>query len=235
MNDDETPTSTEVRYLIRSLDKMDTRLSDIFNAITEIRDAQSEEKAKLAAGIERCNGHHEAIKELREANENPDRKGMVASVIAILAAIGAFIVAIGKGHGSPLILVSLLLCACGQTTTRNNDTHQVHEVTRESPTTDGGKLIDKTITYQGSGQAVETTTADPATQGILSAIAPLAGTAIGAATGTPGFPWGEAIGALGGAALTGYAALKHGQSSELKKQVEFHKTDADEGWKRSGT
>lgn len=226
-NDDITPTSTEVRYLIRSMDKMDARLSDIFDVLREIKDVQSDEKAKLAAGIERCNGHHEAIKELRDFHDNPDRKGFVTSLIAILAAIGAFIVSIGRG-GSSLFIISLVMAGCGSTTVRTNDLHQVKEVTKETPTADGGRLIEKTVTYQAQGQSVETTAPDPTAANFVGAVAPALGSAIGAATGTPGFPWAGTIEALGGAALTGWAAMKHAQANSLKDQVEFHKNDADE-------
>ena len=42
---------------------------------------------------------------------------------------------------------------------------------------------------------------------------------------------------MGGAAtvaVTGWAALKHGQAASLKDQVEFHKKDADEAYEKLG-
>ena len=132
-----------------------------------------------------------------------------------------------------LIFLACILCGCGTTKTATTDGFKVHEVTKETPTTDGGRLIEKTVTHDGQATTIETTTPDSATAGLIGSLSPIVGSAIGAATGTPGLPWGELLGGAATVAATGWAMLKHGQSGELKKQVEFHKSDADEGWKRN--
>lgn len=130
-----------------------------------------------------------------------------------------------------LIILATLIAGCGGvTTTRTNDTHQQKEVTRESPTPDGGRIIEKTTTFAAEGQAIQRTDPDEATTGIINAAAPILGTAIGAVTGTTGVPWGGIVGALATAAATGIAAMKHGQANSLKEQVQRHQKGEDEGW-----
>ena len=131
-----------------------------------------------------------------------------------------------------LIFLACILCGCGTTKTATTDGYRVHEVTKETPTTDGGRLIEKTVTHDGQATTIETTTPDAATAGIIGSLSPIVGSVIGAATGTTGFPWGEIVGGAAAIAATGWAALKQGQSGELKKQVDFHKTDADEAYKK---
>jgi hypothetical protein len=132
-----------------------------------------------------------------------------------------------------IIFIAVLMCGCGTTKTSTTDGYRVKEVTKETPTADGGRLIEKTVTHEGEATTVETTTPDAATSAAIGSIAPVLGGAIGVATGTTGFPWGEIIGGVATIAATGWAALKHGQSSELKKQVAVHKNDADSAWDES--
>lgn len=131
-----------------------------------------------------------------------------------------------------LIFLCVILCGCGNTRTTSKDGYQVKEVTKETPTQDGGRIIEKTITHEGQSDSTTKTTADDATNAFIGSAAPLIGSAFGIATGTPGMPWGEILGGVATVAATGWAALKHGQSNELKRQVEFHKSDADDAYKK---
>lgn len=130
------------------------------------------------------------------------------------------------------ILLVFVLCGCGNTRTTSSDGFQVKEVTKETPTQDGGRVIEKTITHQGQSDSLTKVTADDATNALIGSVAPLIGGVVGAVTGTPGLPWGELLGGAATIAAAGWAALKHGQSNELKRQVEFHKNDADDAYKK---
>lgn len=129
------------------------------------------------------------------------------------------------------IFICLLFSGCGTTKTSTTDDYRVHEITKETPTADGGRIIEKTVTHDGQA-TTETTMPDSATAGFIGSVAPFLGGAIGVATGTTGLPWGELLGGAATLAVTGFAALKQGQSAELKKQVDFHKNDADEAYKK---
>ena len=130
------------------------------------------------------------------------------------------------------ILFVCLACGCGNTRTTGNDGHSIKEVTKETPTQDGGRLIEKTVTYQGQSDQTTKTTADDATNAIIGSVAPILGSAFGIATGTPGLPWGELLGGAATLAATGWAALKHGQAGQLKQERDFHKDDADQAYKK---
>jgi hypothetical protein len=131
---------------------------------------------------------------------------------------------------SLFILLCILVCGCGNTRTTSQDGYQVKEVTKETPTQDGGRIIEKTITHQGQSDSTTKTTPDDATNALIGSVAPILGSAFGAATGTAGLPWGEILGGAATLAVTGWAALKHGQTGELKRQVDFHKADADDAY-----
>jgi len=131
-----------------------------------------------------------------------------------------------------LLLLLIIFSGCGVTRKNGSDGHQIKEVTKETPTADGGKVIEKTVTYQGQQEEIERTEADPAFAGVVNSIAPFAGAAISAATGTPGLPWAELISGVATTAALGWGALKHGQNGGLKEQVEFHKADAADAYRQ---
>ena len=131
-----------------------------------------------------------------------------------------------------LIFLCFILCGCGNSRTTSQDGYQVKEVTKETPTQDGGRIIEKTITHQGQSDSTTKTTADDATNALIGSVAPILGSAFGVATGTPGLPWGELLGGAATLAATGWAALKHGQAGQLKQERDFHKDDADQAYKK---
>lgn len=131
-----------------------------------------------------------------------------------------------------LLICLFLLDGCGVTRKNGTDGHQVKEVTKETPTADGGKVIEKTVTYNSQQEEVERSEADPTFTNVVGTMAPFAGSVIGMATGTPGLPWGEILGGLATSVAVGWGALKHGQGNGLRDQVEFHKNDADEAYKK---
>jgi hypothetical protein len=129
-----------------------------------------------------------------------------------------------------LMIFCVLMLGCGTSKTATTDGYQVKELTKETPTQDGGRIIEKTVTHQGESTAITKTEVDDSTRAAIGSVAPLIGGVFGAATGTPGMPWGEILGGAATLAVTGWAALKHGQTGELKRQVDFHKADADDAY-----
>jgi len=78
-------TSGEVQLLIQAVsqvtrnqeihsERMEKGLSGIYSRCQQIAEVQSEEKAKLATGIERCNGHHIGVADLYDKHAALDQK-----------------------------------------------------------------------------------------------------------------------------------------------------------------
>lgn len=132
----------------------------------------------------------------------------------------------------------LVLAGCGETKTQSKTVD--HSVTKtetvHKPTADGGWVERTVTTRDGTSDAdsVTRTEADASAKAFIGAVAPVVGTAISAATGTPGLPWGEILSGAAVAAATGWAALKHGQAGQLRQERDFHKTDADTAYKKLG-
>lgn len=129
-----------------------------------------------------------------------------------------------------ILIIIVIMTSCSERTTSSTDGHQVKEVTKHTPTQDGGFVEERTLTHQGQATEVVKDTVDASTQGFIASVAPVAGSLISAATGTTGIPWAGVLETLAGAAITGYGALKAGQNTQLKQQVDFHKADADQAY-----
>lgn len=149
-----------------------------------------------------------------------------------------------------LAIALVLLCSCGtrsdteadkKTDTQAKERTVTKEVIRETPLENGGKVIERTLvtdvvsdeSSKSASRERTDTGLDAETTGMANALGRVAGAAVGAATGTPGLPWAEGITALASAAALGWGALKSGQNGGLKQQVEFHKSDAEEGWRKA--
>jgi hypothetical protein len=132
-----------------------------------------------------------------------------------------------------LIAWVMALGGCGESQTRTKATgHSMAKTTTtHQPTVDGG-WVEKTITIRDSEDNSDSetkTSADDATKAFIGTVG---GPLIGAVTGTPGLPWDKILGGAALTAATGWAALKQGQAAERQKQVDYHKADADEAYKK---
>jgi predicted phage tail protein len=124
----------------------------------------------------------------------------------------------------------MLFCGCGQTSTDRSGHKTTKRVVRETPLANGGKLTEESIVTDDASSELVTSKADDSTQALINGLSPIAGAAIGAATGTTGFPWAEVISIGATAAAGGVAAMKHGQAKAAQARADIHKEDSDEAW-----
>lgn len=131
-----------------------------------------------------------------------------------------------------------MLAGCGETQTRTKvETHNVTKTTKTHTPTANGGWVEKTVVVQHGTEdsdSLTKTKLDAEAEAFIGPIAATAGATIGAGTGTPEVPWGQIISMLVTNAGVGWAALKHGQARQLEQERDFHKTDADQAYKKLG-
>jgi hypothetical protein len=151
-----------------------------------------------------------------------------------------------------LMIAVLILVGCGaETRTESENKREMvsesrtvtKEVTVHTPTAEGGFIVEKTITTETTGGERTTSAAqentrtapDAATRGLIATGARIAGHAVSAASG--GGIGGEGVATLITALITAgvsaYGAAKHTQAKQLREERDFHKDDAEKGWKHA--
>ncbi len=154
------------------------------------------------------------------------------------------------------ILFALLFVCSGCGTRTDNDDQRrsstaskqqtvTKEVIRETPLANGGKVIERTLTTSvvSDERTDERTTGtmstglDADTSAMASTMGRIAGAVVGPAVSqaTGGILSGgeiaAALSAITGAGIAAWGAKRAGEARQLREERDFHKDDAEKGWK----